>query len=354
MNNKSNFIRGLIAYCLILSMLVYGALLILYKFLVAYEDSRPENAVNSFISSLTVDHIIHQSEDILASVNTDIQSREEAEQVIRTALSDKIKPVKDASYQDGLHYNLFVGSQKIGSFELTCKTIDSFGFNHYAATNPSYDLSYLSGKEATITVPEEAKVTFLGKELSDKNVIRTNIPFNMFKELSQDALPQQCTYKVSGYLGQPEWQVITEDGTDVTGQDYESIFSGTECSEQERVGLEDRIYKFLDQYIAYCGSNKSSASWRLYAMKESLVDGPLFDRLYSAMDGLTYGQSRGDKRVGTELHCLKKIDESLYYADVTYLVDTTGQKGVVQTTNNLKILLVPSGKTYLVSDISSY
>ena len=51
---------------------------------------------------------------------------------------------------------------------------------------------------------------------------------------------------------------------------------------------------------------------------------------------------------------MKQVDEALFFADVTYQVDTTGKKGVVSTTNNMKILLVPSGDTFLVSDICSY
>ena len=43
-----------------------------------------------------------------------------------------------------------------------------------------------------------------------------------------------------------------------------------------------------------------------------------------------------------------------YFADLTYVVDTTGQKGVVQTTNNLKLIISRTDDGLKAADIASY
>lgn len=355
MKTKGHFIRGLLIYCLVLTLLVVGALTVLHRFLTAYEDSRPVHAVDAYMQTLTVEDVIVRCEKLLSDLNPALQTREEAEAIISEALKEGFRAVKDPVSQDEILYNVLSGRQKVGSFRLIANETGSFGMPVWTVEGESFDLSALQGPENVLTVPETAVVTFLGKTLSEDFVTQSGIPMEYFKEFPQAGLPGCCTYQVKGYLGEPKWQVFTQDGKDVTGQDYQEIFSGEECSGDQRAALEARVLKFLDQYIAYCGSNKSTARGNLYSMKKSIVpDGDLFKRLSSALDGLNFGQSLRDVRGETQIHTMKKVTEELYYVDVTYLVDTTGKKGVVRTTNNLKLLLVPSGDTFLVSDICSY
>ena len=56
----------------------------------------------------------------------------------------------------------------------------------------------------------------------------------------------------------------------------------------------------------------------------------------------------------TQYNHMLRFGEDHYYCDVTYLVDTTGKKGVVQTTNHMRLILTEiNGKLY-VEAISSY
>ena len=83
-------------------------------------------------------------------------------------------------------------------------------------------------------------------------------------------------------------------------------------------------------------------------------DSPLYARLASALDGLSFGQSVRDQLTDLQYNHLIKLDEDTYFCDVTYLVDTTGKKGVVQTTNHLKLLLVQEDGGLKVREMSSY
>lgn len=352
---KTHFLRNLLIYCLVLILFAAGVLFLLARFLTAYEASRPEHAVERFISSLTPQDVIDGCDALLSAVNPALQSRQEAEQIIRSALEEPFHAAKDAASQDEIRYSIYSGSQKIGSFHLASTGVDKFHFEQWEAKPDSFDLSNLAGQETSLTVPDNARVLFLGKELSRDFVTQSNIPFDILQEFPQDGLPQCSTYQVSGYLGEASWQVFAPDGSEITGHDYQEILLGETCSDTEQQALENRILTFLDQYIAYCGSNKDNSRWRLSILRESLVpDGLLYQRLASALDGLNHGKSIADTRKDTKIHCITKLSEEVYFADVTYVVDTTGKDGVVSTTSNLRMILVPSGSTFLVSDICGY
>lgn len=352
---KSHFLRNLLIYSLVLVLAAAGVLFILERFLTAYEASRPEHAVERFVSSLTQQDVIDGCDVLLSTVNPALQSRQEAEQIIRNALAEPFHAAKDAASQNEILYCIYSGPQKIGSFHLISTGTDAFNFAQWEAKLDSFDMSGLVGQETSLTVPDNARVLFLGKELSRDFVTQSNIPFDILREFPQDDLPQCSTYQVSGYLGEANWQVYTPNGTEITGQDYQEILLGENCSDVEQQALESRILTFLDQYIAYCGSNKNNSRWRLSNMRDSLVpDGLLYQRLASALDGLNYGTSIADTRQDTKIHCIKKFSEEVYFADVTYVVDTTGKEGVVSTTTNLRLILVPSGNTFLVSDMCGY
>lgn len=355
MKTRSRFWMGLLSYCLVLLVLVGAALFVLNRFLTAYEDSRPEHTVARYVEGLTPQDVIQGCGKLLNDVDPGLQTREEAEAILADALAEPFRAVKEPSAQEALCYSVRSGNRKVGDFRLVSRDTGSFDFPIWEVEGESFDLSELMGQETSLTVPDRAQVRFLGKELSRDYVTQSEIPFALFREFPQEGLPQCSTYVVKGYLGEPSWQVFTQEGKEVTGQDYQQVFAGTDCVDDQKEAMEARVLEFLDRYIAYCGSNKSTARGRLYTLKKSLVpNGQLFQRLSSALDGLNFGQSLGDKRGETVIHAMKQVDEALFFADVTYQVDTTGKKGVVSTTNNMKILLVPSGDTFLVSDICSY
>lgn len=355
MKTKSRFWVGLSCYCLVLVVVVIAALCVLKRFLVAYEDSRPEHTVTYYVENLTPQDVIGGCGKLLDSLDPALQTREDAEKILMDAMSEPFRAVKEPSSQGELCYSVRSGKRKVGGFHLVSRSTGSFGFPIWEVEGESFDLSWLAGPETSLTVPDSARITFQGKELPRDYVTRSEIPFDLFREFPQEGLPQCSTYVVKGYLGEADWQVFTQDGEEVTGQDYQAVFAGTDCTDVQKEALEARVMKFLDQYIAYCGSNKNTSRGNLYSLRKSLVpNGQLFQRLTSALDGLNFGQSLGDKRGQTEIHTMLQVDEELFFVDVTYLVDTTGKKGVVSTTNNLKLLLVPSKDTFLVSDMCSY
>ena len=355
---KNKFVRGMLIYALVILTLGGIGLAVLWNYLQAYEDSRSLYVVSDFMDSLTVEKVIAGSEDLLSGLDLDIQSRASAEQVIRDACQEDFRAVKDpaASTENTLRYRICCGRQPIGSFTVMITDRGRFGLPHWSVTKTEFDLSYLRGQSVSLTVDARAEVRLEGKQLPERCRTATDIPSDLFAQFADvEGLPTQVTYTVENYLGTIQWQVLDQDGQDVTGQDYEAVFLKDNCPEKEAEHLKQTLETFVKRYIAFSGSTKSSARGNLANLRQMIVSGsPLYTRLASALDGLNFGQSIRDQLTELQYNHLIQLTEDLYFCDVTYLVDTTGKKGVVQTTNNMRLLVTTQDGGWKVQELSSY
>ena len=88
--------------------------------------------------------------------------------------------------------------------------------------------------------------------------------------------------------------------------------------------------------------------------KSLVPNGALFNRLRTAIDGLTFAQSGGDKLTQTTVNRYIPLEDGCYLCDVSYVVSTIGKKGAVDTTNNMKIIFVSTEDGLKVEAITSY
>lgn len=352
------FVRGCLVYALVVLILGGAGLAVLWNFLRAYEDSRSQYAVSAFIDGLTEETVLQGAEKQLGEIDPNIQSRASAEQVVRTACAQGFQAVKDsaASTDTVLRYRIRSGKTTLGSFTLTAEDTGAFGLPKWTASTPEFDLSALYGPPVSVTVDSRAQVLLEGKALPERYITERNIPYGLFTELeSAYDFPTQVTYTVEGYLGTVSFRVLDQNGRDVTGENYETVFLEDNCDETEIPLLQQTLENFVKRYIAFSGSTKASARGNLGALRRLIAsDSPLYARLASALDGLSFGQSVRDQLTDLQYNHLIKLDEGTYFCDVTYLVDTTGKKGVVQTTNHLKLLLVQEGGSLKIREMSSY
>ena len=75
--------------------------------------------------------------------------------------------------------------------------------------------------------------------------------------------------------------------------------------------------------------------------------------LKGALDGLQFGQSKGDEIVSVTPHLQIRLGDK-YLVDLTYEVDTTGKEGVVRQTINARILMVRTESGLKVESIDIY
>ena len=156
-----------------------------------------------------------------------------------------------------------------------------------------------------------------------------------------------------GYRG---FEVVDANGDPFT---YDESFDPNSLIElkDEAVGaeLESFVEEFLDAYVIFAGcANDSRYANYSNVIRYVVPESNLAKRMKEALDGLQYAQSRGDEVDTVTFHHLVQLSQEAYMCDVTYLVNTTGREGVVQTTTNVKMVLVRSGDKLLVESMIGY
>ena len=355
---RSFFGWGMLIYAVIFLAAAFFGLKFLWGFMEAYEASRPNNTVNAYMEQLTDDHVVDLCQDLIDSVDHNLQSEEACRAYILNELSGGIRHAKKSKEctDTRLVYVLKVGTQVIGEFSIEANEPDQFGFTTWDLAEESFDMSYLLGQKQSITAPDICTVSVNGVALDASYIIQDNIPYEDIKQYYKDYdLPGQVTYEAGPLLGEFTMHVTDSEGTELTfdeNTDWSRFYYN--CSEEETKELDAFVEKFLERYVDFTGSNKNTRHTTYNALIKHVVEGSdLAKRLKDAIAGLQFGQSKGDEIVSIDTHLRIRLDDK-FLVDITYEVDTTGKEGVVRTTTNARLLIVKSGNTMKVESIIIY
>ena len=329
-----------------------------WGFMEAYEASRPHKAIDSYMAKVDRDYIVEHSNEFMTTVDFNIQDEEVCRQIVLEALEGEISYARKASAcTDDLQ--VFVvrsGKQVVGTFSIATTAADEYGFKAWKFQEESYDLSYLMGNETvTVSAPEGYSVYVNGVKLDENYIVSTEITdYAVYGDLYQKYdLPRFVlnTYTAGPFLGLTcEAEVYDPSGKPFT---YDESFDPNSLLPQldnaTKQELEAFVEEFLEVYVIFagCANDARNANYQK-VMKYVVKDSSLAQRMYDALDGYQFAQSQGDQIAGISIHHLLPLEEGKYLCDVTYLVDTTGYDGVVQTTTKCRIIIVENGGKYLV------
>lgn len=357
-----------------LGMFIYAALFLgaaayglnwFWGYMEAYENSRAYIAIDAYMEALTPEHICDTQGSVIAMADPNLQSEEACRQILLDALTGEITYARKAAECTDTRqvYVLRCDKQVIGSFAIETGEADEHGFTPWQFAEESFDLSFLMGTETvTTTVPEGYPVYVNGVQLDETYVTGSDTEiFDFVEEYYEDYdLPvfTTVTYEAGPFLGEtpaieahdPEGAVFVYDEATF---DKEALIHN--CSDAEEKELKDFTEEFLDCYVLFAGCANDDRYNNYNKIKQYVVAGSsLAKRMQDAVDGMQFAQSRGDEVVDVTIHHYIKLEDGRYLCDVTYLVDTTGSAGVVQTTNNVKLIIVESGSELLVESMASY
>lgn len=336
---------GMILYAVIFLSLTTFGLKKFWKFIEAYELSRNSIAIERYMASVTEDYLCDQAADLIATIDHNIQSEEECREVIRNAVAEGVRYArKSAECTDAREvYVLRTGKQVIGQFVITAQAADEYGFTPWQVTEESFDFSYLIGEPVSITAPDNYPVYVNGTQLDSSYVTVSGMEFSALEEFYDDyELPTMVTYEAGPFLGNFPMEVTDPVGSSVTideNTDMNAFLNN--CTDEEKADLEAFITEFIERYVTFAGSANGMYGANYRSLMEYVVkDTALANRLYNALEGLAYAHSRRDDVMSIDIHHLVRIAEGSYICDVTYLVDTVNQHGNLQTTNNIKVIIV--------------
>ena len=358
-----------------LFMLIYAVLALvgigfglkwLWGFISAYEASRPHIAIESYMKDLDADYVLERSGGVLELVDGNIQDPDACRQQLLEAVSGPITYARKASActETKQVYVLRCDKQVIGSFTIVTGEADSYGFTPWVLQEESFDLSYLMGAETIrVTIPADCGITVSvnGVELDESYIVQSETAeFELLEEFYDDyELPVFTlnTYEAGPFLNAvPEVTVLDAQGNPFVYDETFDPNSLIELSDEALAGeLKDFVAEFLDAYVIFAGCANNYANANYYNVIKYVVPGStLASRMKEALDGLQYAQSRGDVIDSIVVHHLTELDEGAYMCDVTFLVNTTGREGVVQTTNNAKMVLIRTDGKLLVESMMAY
>lgn len=350
---------GMVIYAIIFLALTGYGLKEFWKFIDAYEQSRNSIAIEAYMEKLTEDYIIDQAADLIASIDHNIQSEEECRTVIREELSEGVRYArKSAECTESREvYVLRSGKQVIGQFAISAQAADEYGFTPWVVTEESFDFSYLIGETVSITAPDNYPVCVNGTQLDSSYVTVSGIEYTALEEFYEDfTLPMMLTYEAGPFLGNFPMEVTDPEGNSVTIEESADMNQFLDnCTDAEKEELEEFIHTYVERYVTFAGSANGMYWDNYYKLMNYVVpDTALADRLYNALEGLAYAHSIKDDVTSIDIHHLISIPDGRYICDLTYLVDTVNQHGSLQTTNNIKVVLVQTDNGLKAESMTAY
>lgn len=340
------FCWGMAIYAVCFLLVTAIGLMIWWDFIDTYEQSRPKTAVNAFTGQLTAQAVCEGSEDFLSELDSRVQSREESCAVIDEALRDGFRSAKKSreSTDNRQVYALLSGDQEIGEFSITAGEAGKYGFRIWTFENASFDLSFLTGKTAEVTVPESFAVQVSGTVLDDSYIVARDLPYEALEEFyGKYDLPAMVTYSVDDYLGDIRLEILDESGNpvSVTEETDWDLFLPA-CTESEQAEIEGFVPEFLSRYVDFSGGARNSIEVNFKRLKQvSATDGELVDLFYSALKGLRFAASRRDTIEQIIINRTMPMEDDRYFCDVTFHVETVGRSyETVRTENNMKLILI--------------
>ncbi|MDY4488160.1 MAG: hypothetical protein SPE18_08945 [Candidatus Limivicinus sp.] len=360
-SSAHSFALGMILYALVFAAISAVGLRFFWSFIDEYEKSRPTTAMDQYIQSLDEEHIRELSAGFVATLDRNVQTEEESYSFILNAVNGELSYAKKSaeSTEERLVYIITMDGSKLGRVVLTQQDDDpTFGFSPWTVAEEEMDFSgLLSTKD--VTVPDTWTVSCNGNVLDANYHSGEIIHYAMLEEFYDEgfSLPCMVTYHVENFVGDISLTVSNEAGETVElpeGETDQSFFTDN-CTDQEKAEIKGIVDNFITNYVLFM-SSANGFVWSNYSsVIQYVVPGSdLAVRLAETVEGQIYASSRGDDIVSITLNDSMDLGGGNYYADVTYVVDTTGQKGIVQTTSNLKLIVSQTDSGLKVAAIASY
>lgn len=332
----------------------------LWDYMDAYEQSRYKHTVNAYMEKLNAAYITDSCDDLIAQVDHHIQPEEECRRIIEEAIGEEITHAKKASECTDTHLAYVIQAKKrvIGTVTFDAVTEDEYGFPQWEFTGDSFDMSYLIGESVGITAPHDYPVYVNGAKLDERYITESGIRYEALDGYYEDYdLPTMSTYAAGPCLGELELVVKDLDGNTVVIDENTDMNEFVHnCTDREREELDTLIESFLGRYVIFTGgANKTRKDQNLQNLLVYIVPGSkLAGRMKNALDGLTYAQSKNDVIQDITVHHYVNFGGGRYMCDLTYLVDTTGREGVVQTTNNVRMIILETADGLKAESMTSY
>jgi len=315
-----------------------------WNFIDAYEQSRPETAMNAYMERVDADYLCAGGADpVIAAVDLNIQSREACLDYIKGTLTGDIRYACKMSEctEDKMVYMVLCGKLGVCKVTLTGQPADEYGFTRWEVASEEFDLSHVKTATAEITVPHNFPVTIGDARMDERYILEDRI---LYPELAEyyksNQPPYLVTYRSGAFLGDLSFTVTDPAGEPVTiGADTDLKTFMNNCTRSQNEELDALVDGYIHRYVDYlsCTGNDSYRNyWRL---KEYLVpDSELENRFYAALDGMYWVSDRRSTVTDLSVDYRVALGDGRYLCIVSYEVDTHLHNGLAHEVSNVHLI----------------
>lgn len=238
--------KGTIAFRVIYGLLTIAAIVIiavvlktLWDFLQVYEKCQPELAIKAYTKEMTsMDKLPEELENVKLN---EYEDREALTKYIDSLMDGEIVYKRNGKESDGdtTVYDIKVNENVIARATVVPSPEDAgFGMHEYVVSDVRFGQVNLSS--CTVTAPSNATVFFGDKAVDKKYITKKGTPYKdteYFHGYFEGEI-YDVTYKVDGFLYQPEITVKDSFGNELEMKDGKYVLSAHENNELTRFALE--------------------------------------------------------------------------------------------------------------------
>lgn len=357
---KWGFLIFMILYAVVVLSAAAFGLTKFWDYMDAYEESRVKNTIEAYIAELTPQYICDRSGELIDRIDHNLQSEEACKHVIMDFLSTNITYARKSSECTDTRtvYILRTRGRTIGKVELVPQGEERYGLTPWGVSNDSFDLSFLIGNQASITVDSTMQVYAGSVVLDERYVTQTALPYAAVKDLYGEAnLPYKMTYTAGPILGELTLRAVDAGGNTVeikAESDLDPYLDN--CTETVCQEVDTFMRDFILRYTRYLTSRIDTRQENYQRLRPLLLSGSsLSQRVSKAYEGLEYGHSKSDTITDIRLNHIIDLGDGKYLCDVSYEADTLGKDGVLHhSLNNAWVFLVRTSSGLKAERLISY
>jgi len=322
---------------------IYG-LKEVWNYAEAYEVAQPEKALDPYMETLDRDHFKKLASDVLAKIDTSLQSEDECMDYIMGLIGDNLSYTKAVSSgsTDTITYVVHNDERELGKVTLkkqphpdysSFEKFSILNLNNYEVISEEYNFDFIFDANG-ITVPNDYQVYFQGKQLSDEYITERGIQYPYLKKFydTYEGLPTLCTYNIDNVFGELTFEVRDRNGNVVDfdeNADYDNYLPEVEGATSDEI--DGYLNLFVYAYSAFnCNANGAP------------------DENYNNLKGFLVADSPLDQRFIASKENMK--EDWQFYHNWSFSVDYLDVHRITQLTDNQYVADI----TYQVTEISSY
>lgn len=363
-SRKKNYSKKMLntmgIYAAIALIIIIVGIVIFWNYMDAYEASQPEKIMETYMHTLDAKHILSHSDDLIETVNPEVQREAECRQVIIDIISDGIQYERKLSECSDTQrvYMLTSGENAVGKVVLTAQGKGSFGLPNWKVSESTFDFSFLLNEGVTIVVPQHYKVYADGKLVGAKCIVEQDTPIAVLKDFyaDYDTLPYMATYKVGPYLGEMEITITDAEDNPVTPeQATDEAFILDNCSSAEQDTLDNLVTAYIDSYVRFSTNADGALNQNYEAILTYIVpESDLAQRMEDALGGLKWVKNQKAEVLSKTTHYRTRLAGGLYLYDISYEVAVTYQGSTTTTTENVRFILSQTPEGLKVEKMLNY